>query len=153
MRFSQLAPPSPPGYVTWQESALGRVAVAGTPLEQVNFTEYDSELLVYSREITSAELTAMAAAAATGAAAKPGAGLSAERGAGAGAAAAGGVVDAMKAVPLVLLSGVGNAYTVFLNGKKAAVGWESGHHGGTVLLGKNNERKPTLIFVHFCVYK
>ena len=120
----------------------------------MNFTEYDSELLVYSREITSAELTAMAAAAAaTGAAAKPGAGLSAESGAGAGAAAAGGVVDAMKAVPLVLLSGVGNAYTVFLNGKKAAVGWESGHHGGTVLLGKNNERKPTLIFVHFCVYK
>jgi len=119
----------------------------------VNFTEYDSELLVYSREITSAELTAMAAAAAaTGAAAKPGAGLSAESGAGAGAAAAGGVVDAMKAVPLVLLSGVGNAYTVFLNGKKAAVGWESGHHGGTVLLGKNNCEKTGsfLSFPYVC---
>ena len=99
----QLAQPSPP-CATWTGSALGRVAVAPQPLEQVNFTEYDSELMIYSREISRSEL-----AAAVGA----GPGLDA--------------VDAA-AVPLTLLSGVGNAYTVFLNGKKAAVGWESGHH-------------------------
>ena len=114
----QLAPPSPP-YTPWRDSALGRVAVALQPLEQVNFTEYDSELLIYSREISRSELAAAVAPAATA------------------AAAAAAVIDAT-AVPLTLLSGVGNAYTVFLNGQKAAVGWESGHHGGTVLLGHDD---------------
>jgi hypothetical protein len=120
----QLAPPTPP-YATWRESALGRVAVASTPLEQVNFTEYDSELLIYSREITRVELATVVAVGRG--AAGPGA---------VGGGAAGGID--VKAVPLALLSGVGNAYTVFLNGKKAAVGWESGHHGGTVLLGHDD---------------
>ena len=73
----------------------------------MNFTEYDSELMVYSRVITPAELAAATQQQASGG----------------------------KAVPLTLLSGVGNAYTVFINGVKAAIGWESGHHGGTVLLG------------------
>ena len=105
----KLAPASPP-YATWKGSALGRVAIAMQPLEQVNFTEYDSELMVYSRQISVDEL----------------------------AAAVGG---GSSAVPLTLLSGVGNAYTVFINGEKAAIGWETGHHGGTVLLGHDDVRR------------
>jgi hypothetical protein len=124
---AQLAPPSPSGYHTWHGSALGRIAMSSVPLEQVNFTEYDSELLIYSREIKRAEL-----AAAVGHSNSP---------------YNGATIDP-KVVPLTLLSGVGNAYTVFLNGKKAAVGWESGHHGGTVLLGRDDVSRSNCPYLH-----
>jgi len=56
--------PSPP-YTPWTKSALGRVVRAIAPLEAVNFTEYDSELMVYSVELTAADIEAATAAAAS----------------------------------------------------------------------------------------
>jgi beta-galactosidase len=54
---AELPAPSPP-YSAWAGSALGRVVRAGAPMEQVNFSEYDSELLLYSRAVSAAELGA-----------------------------------------------------------------------------------------------
>ena len=99
-----LPPPSPP-YTPWAGSALGRVVTAEMPLEQVNFTEYDSELLMYSRVVTKAEADALI-----------------------------GSHD-QAAVPMTLQSAVANAWTIFADGKMVGSGWELGHHGGAVHLG------------------
>ena len=58
-----LPAPSAP-YVPWAGSALGRVVSAPAPMEQVNFSEYDSELMVYSRVVSAAELSEAKQAAA-----------------------------------------------------------------------------------------
>ena len=53
-------------YVPWSGSALGRVVRSDAPMEQVNFSEYDSELLFYSRVVTAKELSAAVAGSSGG---------------------------------------------------------------------------------------
>jgi hypothetical protein len=104
-----LPAPSPP-YDPWSGSALGRVVRSDAPMEQVNFSEYDSELLLYSRVVTAKELSAAVAGS--------------ERGS--------------SAVPLVLQTANANAWTIFADGILVGSGWELGHHGGKVHLGRDD---------------
>ena len=67
---SDLPAPSPP-YLPWSGSALGRIVRSDAPMEQVNFSEYDSELLLYSRAVTAEELSAAVAGSEGGRSAVP----------------------------------------------------------------------------------
>ena len=71
-------------------------------MEQVNFSEYDSELLLYSRAVTAKELSAAVA----------------------------GSEGGRSAVPLQLQTANANAWTIFADGTLVGSGWELGHHGG-----------------------
>ena len=104
-------PPPTPAYVPWSGTALGRVVHAAAPLEQVNCSEYDSELLVYHRVVTKEEREGMGTMAAPG---------------------------NHSLVPQVLQTAYANAWTVFADGELVGTGWELGHHGGAFNLGRDD---------------
>lgn len=88
----------------WEGSALGRVVRASAPLEAVQFTEYDSELCVYSANISDTELNSALAAASEG------------------------------KVNITLASAKAQAWTVFIDGVVVGTGWELSHGGGTAVI-------------------
>jgi hypothetical protein len=106
--------PAPtPAVATWTAtSAVGRVARTPTPLEQVNFTEYDTEICVYSTMVDPSVLATAVAAA------------SSSNSIGTGSMAAKTTTN------LTIASAVAQAWTIFINGRMVGTGSDLSHRDG-----------------------